>query len=185
MYPPDEDPVDFDFGTLEKVMEGAHRPGHFNGVAQIVSKLFETIQPHRAYFGEKDFQQLVIIRKLVEKMNMDIEIVPCPIKREKSGLAMSSRNERLSNEAREKAARISQLLFETKEKAGEISVENIKQWVVDELNKSPFIDVEYFDIVDENNLESIKSWSDTYYKRACIAAWVGKVRLIDNVKIYF
>jgi len=184
MYP-EEDNRQFDFGHLDKVLEGAHRPGHFNGVAQIVSKLFETIIPDRAYFGEKDFQQLVIIKKLTEKLKMDIEIVACPIKREESGLAMSSRNERLSKEQHENAALISKVLFSSLEKAKEKSPEELKAWATEELNKNPFIDVEYFDIVDENTLHPVKSFSETFYKRACVAAWVGNVRLIDNVKFYF
>src|SRR6056297_1697465 len=139
MYP-EEDNRKFDFGHLDKVLEGAHRPGHFNGVAQIVSKLFETIIPDRAYFGEKDFQQLVIIKKLTEKLKMDIEIVACPIKREESGLAMSSRNERLSKEQHENAALISKVLFSSLEKAKEKSPEELKAWATEELNKNPFID---------------------------------------------
>jgi pantoate--beta-alanine ligase len=184
MYP-EEDTREFDFGNLDKVMEGAHRPGHFNGVAQIVSKLFEIIEPHRAYFGEKDFQQLVIIRKLVEKLKMDIDVVPCPIIREKSGLAMSSRNERLSDEERKNAAVISKILFEAREISQNKDVEEVKNWVKQELNKNSHINVEYFEIVDESNLKPVENWEETYYKRACIAAWAGKVRLIDNVKFYF
>lgn len=184
MYP-EEDTREFYFGYLEEVMEGQHRPGHFNGVAQIVSKLFETIDPDKAYFGEKDFQQLVIIKKLVEKLDMDIEIVPCPIQREENGLAMSSRNERLNNEERENASLISSILFEARDKAVEKSPEEIKNWVVEKLNKNPFIDVEYFEIVDENTLKPVQQFDETFYKRACVAVWVGDVRLIDNVKFYF
>ncbi|MFW6094832.1 MAG: pantoate--beta-alanine ligase [Bacteroidota bacterium] len=184
MYP-EKDTRVFDFGELDKVMEGASRPGHFNGVAQIVSKLFETIKPDKAYFGEKDFQQLVIIRKLVEKMNMDVQIIPCPIIREDNGLAMSSRNERLTDEERENASLISKMLHKAKETAKEHSVDEIKKMVVEELNKNPYIDVEYFEIVKEDNLQPVHSWDEDYYKRACIAAWVGGVRLIDNVKFYF
>ncbi|MFO8235486.1 MAG: pantoate--beta-alanine ligase [Bacteroidales bacterium] len=184
MYP-EEDIRVFDFGELDKVMEGYHRPGHFNGVAQIVSKFFETIEPHRVYFGDKDFQQLVIIRKLVEKMNMTTEIVPCPIMRENNGLAMSSRNKRLSKEERDNAAMISQVLFKVQKIATKYTVEEVKEMVVEELNKNPYIDVEYFEIVNEENLKPIEDWSDTYHKRACIAAWVGYIRLIDNVKFYF
>jgi pantoate--beta-alanine ligase len=184
MYP-EEDARIFDFGKLDKVMEGQHRPGHFNGVAQIVSKLFEIINPHKAYFGEKDFQQLVIIKELVKKLNMNIEIVPCPILREESGLAMSSRNERLKPEERKNASLISQTLFKARQMAPEYPPENLKSWVVDELNKNPDIDVEYFEIVNEKTLELITNFKETYYKRACIAAWVGNVRLIDNVKFYF
>ncbi len=184
MYP-EKDTRVFDFGKIDKVMEGKHRPGHFNGVAQVVSKLFEIVSPDRAYFGEKDFQQLVIIRKLVEKLNMDIEIVPCSIIREESGLAMSSRNERLSDEERKNAAIISETLFQARKMAGSSGVEEVKKWVTDELNKNSYINVEYFEIVNEKNFEPISAWNETFYKRACIAAWAGNVRLIDNVKFYF
>lgn len=184
MYP-EKDTRVFDFGELDKVMEGAYRPGHFNGVAQIVSKLFETIKPDKAYFGEKDFQQLAIIRKMVEKMNMDVQIIPCPIIREDSGLAMSSRNERLTEKERENASLISKILYKARDEAKHRTVDEVKKMVVEELNKNPYIDVEYFEIVKEDNLQPIQSWNENYYKRACIAAWVGEVRLIDNVKFYF
>jgi pantoate--beta-alanine ligase len=182
---PEVDQREFDFGDLDKVMEGEHRPGHFNGVAQIVSRLFDIIRPHKAYFGEKDFQQLVIIRELTSQLGMNIDIIGCPIKREKDGLAKSSRNARLTEGQRNHASMISQKLFEGKKKAENYTVESLKEWIVQQLNNDPFIDVEYFEIVDEKNLQPVKSWNDTYYKRACIAAWVGPVRLIDNVKYYF
>ena len=184
MYP-EEDHRTFDFGHLDQVMEGHHRPGHFNGVARIVSKLFEAVTPDRAYFGEKDFQQLAIIRALVRQMNDSIEIIGCPIIREADGLAMSSRNARLTPEQRKQAAEISRALFEARDLMDRLTVEQVKKRVVEHLNKNPLIDVEYFEIVDENNLQSIEKWDETPHKRGCIAAWVGEVRLIDNVKFSF
>jgi len=184
MYP-EEDNREFDFGRLDKVMEGQHRPGHFDGVARIVSKLFEAVRPDRAYFGEKDFQQLAIIRELVRQENDNIEIIGCPIIREADGLAKSSRNARLSPEQRKEAAEISQALFAARDQAGHLSVEKVKQRVVERLNKNPQIDVEYFDIVDEHSLQPIERWDETAPKRGCIAAWVGGVRLIDNIKFSF
>ncbi len=184
MYPEPDNRV-FDFGQLDKVMEGRHRPGHFNGVAQIVSRLFDIVKPHRAYFGEKDFQQLAIIRDLVSQLNMDIEIIACPIIREADGLAKSSRNARLTEEQRKHAPKIAEAIYKARDLAGEYSVDQVKQKVINELNQDPFIDVEYFEIVDEKTLQPIGQWDDTYYKRACVAAWAGKVRLIDNVPYYF
>ena len=183
MYP-EEDTRVFDFGYVQEVLEGYHRPGHFNGVAQIVSKLFDAVRPHRAYFGEKDFQQLAIIRKLVEQLKMDIEVIGCPIIREEDGLAMGSRNQRLNTKEREVATSISEVLFESVKKAGEMNVEELKKWVCSQLNKNPLIDVEYFDIVNEKTFEPIKRWKEQSEKRGCIAAWIGDVRLIDNVKYY-
>ncbi|MEF8811726.1 MAG: pantoate--beta-alanine ligase [Bacteroidales bacterium] len=184
MYPEPDNRV-FDFGQLDKVMEGRHRPGHFNGVAQIVSRLFDIVKPHRAYFGEKDFQQLAIIRDLVSQLNMDIEIIACPIIREADGLAKSSRNARLNKEQRKHAPKIAEIIHKVRDLAGEYSVDQVKQKVINELNQDPYIDVEYFEIVDEKTLQPIGQWDDTYYKLACLAAWVGRVRLIDNVPYYF
>jgi len=184
MYPGEDERV-FDFGRLEEVMEGKYRPGHFNGVARIVSKLFDLVMPHRAYFGEKDFQQLAIIRSLVRQANYDIEIVGCPIVREESGLAKSSRNERLTPVQKKSAAQISSLLFEARNKAGLVRIDQLKQEVVDRLNKNPDIDVEYFEIVDEHTLQPVNDWNEAGSKRGCVAAWVGDVRLIDNVKFSF
>ncbi|MCF8334961.1 MAG: pantoate--beta-alanine ligase [Bacteroidales bacterium] len=184
MYPEPDNRV-FDFDGLDKVMEGKHRPGHFNGVAQIVSRLFDIIRPHRAYFGEKDFQQLVIIRNLTSQLNLDIEIVSCPIVRESDGLARSSRNVRLTEKQRKHAPKIAEAIHKARDLAGDYSVEEVIQSVTEHVNNDPYIDVEYFEIVDEKNLQPIETWDDAYYKRACIAAWVGKVRLIDNVPYYF
>jgi pantoate--beta-alanine ligase len=182
---PEGDRREFDFGQLDKVMEGKFRPGHFNGVAQVVSRLFEIVEPHRAYFGEKDFQQLAIIRELTSRLNMNIDIVSCPIVREPDGLAKSSRNVRLTEEQRQHAPKIAKTLNKAKEEAGNYRVSELKRRVSEELNNDPYIDVEYFEIVDERTLQPVESWDDSYYKRACIAAWVGKVRLIDNIQYYF
>lgn len=180
---PEPDTRKFDFGEMEQVMEGAHRPGHFNGVAQVVSKLFDLVKPDRAYFGQKDFQQLAIIRKLVEKLNMKIEIVSCPIIREKSGLAMSSRNELLKSEERENAALIYKTLSEAKKQTNEKSVYELKKWVAETINKNPFLDVEYFEVVDEENLKPVKNWGRNSKKVGCIAVFCGKIRLIDNIEL--
>ena len=181
MYPT-PDKRTFDFGNLDKLLEGYHRPGHFNGVAQIVSKLFDFVKPHTAYFGEKDFQQLIIIRELVKKEGHDIQVIGCPIIREEDGLAMSSRNSRLNNEERKTAAQISEILFNSKSKQGEMSIEEIKKWVTKTLNKNPHINVEYFEIVNEKNLIPVQSWGESDSIRGLIDAWVGDIRLIDNIK---
>jgi len=180
MYP-EPDTRKFDFGTLESVMEGRFRPGHFNGVGQIVSKLFDVVLPHRAYFGLKDFQQLVIIKEMVRQLHYDIEIVPCEIVREADGLAMSSRNQLLTPEHRAVAPLISKTLFEAKKLVGEKSVEELKAWVQEKINNSPLLEVEYFDVVDDNHLQSVKTWDEPGVKVGCIAVHAGKVRLIDNV----
>lgn len=180
---PEPDTRKFNFGEMEKVMEGAHRPGHFNGVAQVVSKLFELVKPDRAYFGQKDFQQLAIIKKLVEMLKMDIEIVPCPIVREESGLAMSSRNELLKSEERENAALIYKTLSEVKKQTSEKSVYELKKWVTETINKNPFLDVEYFEVVDEENLKPVENWASNGKNVSCIAVFCGKIRLIDNIEL--
>ena len=178
---PERDTRKFDFGELETVMEGKHRPGHFNGVAQVVSKLFNIVKPNRAYFGQKDFQQLTIIKKLVKQLNMPVEIVACPIIREESGLAMSSRNELLSAEERQNAALIHQTLKEAKKLSAKKSVNELTKWVTETINKNPLLDVEYFEVVDEENLQPVKNWKEISKKVGCIAAHCGKIRLIDNI----
>jgi len=178
---PEPDTRKFDFGQLERVMEGKHRPGHFNGVAQVVSRLFEIVNPNKAYFGLKDFQQLAIIQKMVQMLKMPVEIVACPIIREKSGLAMSSRNELLAAEERENAALIYETLSNAKNLAGAKSVRELETRVIETINKNPFLNVEYFEIVDFENLQPVKSWSDKGRKIGCIAVFCGKVRLIDNI----
>jgi len=180
MYPvPDN--RKFQFGALETIMEGKYRPGHFNGVAQVVSKLFDMVKPDKAYFGLKDFQQLAIVKSMVKQLNLPVEIVSCPIIREKNGLAMSSRNELLSAEERKNASIISETIFMAKELAGQQSVEELKEWVNERINKNPFFNVEYFEIVDDTNFQSVKNWEEENVKVGCIAVHCGKVRLIDNI----
>jgi len=178
---PEPDTRKFDFGLLETVMEGKHRPGHFNGVAQVVSKLFGFVQPDKAYFGLKDFQQLAIIKEMVRQLKLDIEIVACPIVREASGLAMSSRNELLTAGERKNAATISETLVMAKELSKQKSVNELESWVVETINKNVDLTVEYFEIVDDRHLQPVKSWDENCTKVGCIAVFCGKVRLIDNV----
>lgn len=179
---PKPDTRRFDFGTLDKVMEGAYRPGHFNGVAQVVSRLFNIIKPTRAYFGEKDFQQLAIIREMVKQYNVPVEIVGCPIAREESGLALSSRNQRLSAEGKAAALSISKALFGSVYLKNEKSVSELKAWVIDKINSDPMLEVEYFDIVDALSLESIENWDETDNAVGCVTVYCGDVRLIDNIQ---
>ena len=178
---PEEDTRVFDFGHLDKTMEGIFRKGHFNGVAQIVSKLFDIVTPDKAYFGEKDYQQFVIIKHMVKQQNYPVDIVPCPIVREMDGLAISSRNQRLGIHEREEAALIHKTLARAIHKAKHLEIEEVKKWVMDTLNNSKLLQVEYFDIVDGSQLKPVKSWSEEGKKIGCIAIWAGKIRLIDNI----
>ena len=180
MYP-EEDTRVFNFGSIETVMEGKYRPGHFNGVAQIVSKLFDAVEPTRSYFGEKDFQQVAIIRDMVRQLNLPVEIIACPIIREESGLARSSRNELLSADERKKAALISQVLSKSVNFAQEMSVDEVKNWVIDQFKTDEVFRMDYYDIVDGNSLQSISSWDESDYIVGCIAVYCGKIRLIDNI----
>jgi pantoate--beta-alanine ligase len=178
---PEPDVRQFNFGFLETVMEGRFRPGHFNGVAQVVSRLFDIVKPDKAYFGEKDFQQLVIIRELVNQLKWNIQIVSCPIVREKDGLAMSSRNIRLNENQRKEAVHISKTLSESKTLRKEYPVQALKQWVTNQINAVSGLQVEYFDIVDGFTLQSVKKWAETEYPVGCIAVYAGDIRLIDNI----
>ena len=180
MYPDEETQV-FDLGGLDKVMEGKHRPGHFNGVAQIVSKLFLMIRPHRAYFGQKDFQQLVVIRRLVEILDMNLTIVSCPIIREKDGLAMSSRNTRLSKEERKLAPFIYETLVHASELMDALSPSQLKEWVILQFKKQGALELEYFEIVEDKGLIPVNKWDEEVNKVACLAVLLGGVRLIDNL----
>ena len=181
MYP-EPDTRQFSYAPLDTVMEGAFRPGHFNGVCQIVSKLFEAVKPHRAYFGEKDFQQLAIIREMVRQMQFDLEIVGCPIVREEDGLALSSRNARLSAEERENALKISQTLFKSRTFAATHTVSETLKFVEDAITAVPGLRLEYFEIVDGNTLQKVDNWNQTSYVVGCITVFCGDVRLIDNIK---
>jgi pantoate--beta-alanine ligase len=180
MYPEPDTRV-FHFGRVAEVMEGKHRPGHFNGVGQIVSKLFDIVQPQKAYFGEKDFQQIAVIREMTKLLNMNVEIVSCPIIREKDGLALSSRNTRLTPELRQKAPLIARVLQESTNFAKKHSVQDTIDFVVESINKESEMKVEYYEIVDSNTLESIKDWTNTNDPVGCITVYCGKVRLIDNI----
>ena len=181
MYP-EPDTRQFGYAPLDTVMEGAFRPGHFNGVCQIVSKLFDAVKPHRAYFGEKDFQQLAIIREMVRQMKFDLEIVGCPIVREEDGLALCSRNARLSSDERENALNISRTLFKSRTFAATHSVSETQKMVEDAIAAAPGLRLEYFEIVDGNTLQKIGDWNETSYAVGCITVFCGEVRLIDNIK---
>ena len=181
MYP-QPDTREFSYAPLDTVMEGAFRPGHFNGVCQIVSKLFDAIQPDRAYFGEKDFQQLAIIREMVRQMNYKLEIVGCPIVREEDGLALSSRNKRLSAQERENALNISRTLFKSRTFATSHTVSETQKMVEEAIEAAPGLRLEYLEIVDGNTLQKVNSWEDAQYVVGCITVFCGEVRLIDNIK---
>lgn len=180
MYPVPDRRV-WDFGGLDSVMEGRCRSGHFNGVAQAVSRLFEILPASRAYFGEKDFQQLAIVRRLVEMLTLPIEIVGCPIVRDTDGLAMSSRNALLTPPERAAAPIIARTLFAAVDMVCTHSIDAIRQFVIGAINACPLMQLEYFEIVDGRTLQPVLSWSSEGRKRACIAVRMGGVRLIDNV----
>ena len=180
MYPEPDTRV-FSFSPLDTVMEGACRPGHFNGVAQIVSKLFYAVEPHKAYFGEKDFQQLAIIREMVRQLNLNLEIIGCPIVREADGLAMSSRNMLLTAEERVRAVNISRILKESRDYANEHTLQETIKFVEEQIAAIDGFILEYFQIVDGNTLQQIESWEDSDYRVGCIALFCGKIRLIDNI----
>ena len=179
---PEPDTRQFSYAPLDTVMEGKYRPGHFNGVCQIVSKLFMIVEPDKAFFGEKDFQQLAIIREMVKQMNFPLEIVGCPIVREADGLALSSRNARLSEEQRRQALGISQALFCSKEYAATHSVAETQEFVEKAIADAEGLELEYFELVDGLTLQKIASWEDTDYAVGCITVFCGEVRLIDNIK---
>jgi len=182
MYSADEleNTFEFDFGGMDRLMEGKFRPGHFNGVVQVVSKLFKLVQPDKAYFGKKDFQQLAIIHRMVRLMHFQVEIIDCPIVREASGLAMSSRNERLSAAERDTAANIYRILNESRNLTDKMSPGELTQWVTDEVNNAGGLSVEYFDIADSETLITIDRWQPESI--GCIAVFCGEVRLIDNIE---
>lgn len=181
MYP-EKDEREFDFGYLDKILEGDHRPGHFNGVAQIVSRLFDVVKPDKAFFGSKDYQQVMIIRALVKKLNYPITIITCPTLREADGLAMSSRNMLLNAKEREVAKIIPKLMQEANElKYKGKEVGEIKDHVISELNKRGNYELDYFTICDADNLKEIKTFSEVKNHVALIACYVGKIRLIDNI----
>lgn len=177
-------PFSFDFNGLDQVMEGKMRPGHFNGVVQVVSRLFDLVQPTRAYFGEKDFQQLAIIRHMVTTSTLaaqypNLQIIGCPIVREENGLALSSRNQRLSEEEKKTAVNISQTLFSSLEWAKNASVAQVQQRVIDTINAIEGLDVEYYEIVDKTTLQPTNTFDNAV---GCVTVYCGPVRLIDNIQ---
>lgn len=179
---PETDTRVFDFGQLDKSMEGLYRQGHFNGVVQVVSKLFYIVTPDNAYFGEKDYQQLTIIKQMVLQEKLPIEVVSCPIVREQDGLAMSSRNQQLSILQRKEATFIPKTLFRAIGKANHLEVNELKNWVIKNINARKLLDVEYFEIVDAKDLQPVRSWEEKKEIIGCIAVRIGEIRLIDNVK---
>lgn len=180
---PEPDTRTFSYPPTDTVMEGAFRPGHFNGVCQIVSKLFEFTQPTHSYFGEKDFQQIAVIRAMAAEHFPGLNICPCPIVREKDGLALSSRNTLLSADERQIAPNIYKALKASVDYAKNHTVEQTKQWTVDEINAVEGLEVQYYEIVDAKTLASIKDWKDAEHVQGCITVFCGKtpIRLIDNI----
>ena len=180
---PEPDTRQFDFGEVDKVMEGATRPGHFNGVAQVVSRLFDIVSPAKAYFGEKDFQQIAVIKAMVRQLGLKVEIVECPIIRDEDGLALSSRNTLLTPEHRAAAPHIYEVLSQCATKSAELSPAELSAWVVAEVEKNPLLKVIYFQAVDALSMQQVASWEQSPRVQGCIAVQAGDIRLIDNVKI--
>lgn len=183
MYPEPDTRV-FSYPPTDEVMEGAFRPGHFNGVCQIVSKLFYAVEPDRAYFGEKDFQQVAVIKAMVKDLGLCLEICPCPIVREADGLALSSRNMLLSAEERTKALEISKALFASRAYMAAHTLAETKAFVIDTINKVDGLEVQYYEIVDGDTLASLTDWNDSDSVVGCITVFCGQrpVRLIDNIR---
>lgn len=183
MYP-ETDTRKFSYPPIDTVMEGARRPGHFNGVCQIVSKLFYAVTPDRAYFGEKDFQQIAVIRAMVKDLSIPVELRPCPIVRQEDGLALSSRNALLNDEERKIALNISKTLFASCEYAKSHSVAETHDFVVSTINSVEGLEVQYYEIVDGTTLQNVSDWKDSNYIVGCITVFCGHVpvRLIDNIK---
>ena len=180
---PEPDTRQFDFGEVDKVMEGATRPGHFNGVAQVVSRLFDIVSPAKAYFGEKDFQQIAVIKAMVRQLGLTVEIVECPIIRDEDGLALSSRNTLLTPEHRAAAPHIYEVIKQCAEKAQELSPAELTAWVTAEVENNPLLKVIYFQAVDALSMQQVASWEESERVQGCIAVQAGDIRLIDNVKI--
>ena len=181
---PEPDTRQFSYPPTDSVMEGAFRPGHFNGVCQIVSKLFAMTMPDRAYFGEKDFQQIAVIRRMVEDLGISLEIVPCPVVREEGGLAMSSRNTLLTAEERQTANKIYQTLRKSKELMAEKSVASLHDWVVETINAVSGLEVQYYSIVDGKTLADVRDWNESDDIVGCITVFCGSqpIRLIDHIR---
>lgn len=182
IYPQPDKRV-FDFGLLDKIMEGAFRPGHFNGVAQVVSRLFDIVKPDKAFFGQKDFQQLAIIRQLVHQLSLPIEVKGCDIVREADGLAMSSRNRLLSPRQRQAAPLIYQVLLKAKKMVNELTPEQLKTYVAEQINVNGELKTEYAEIIDAGSLQPVTNWHMAASVQLCVAILVGKIRLIDNIRL--
>ena len=180
---PEPDTREFDFGLVDKVMEGATRPGHFNGVAQVVSRLFDLVRPARAYFGEKDFQQIAVIKAMVEQLSIDIEIVECAIVRGEDGLALSSRNELLTPEHREAAPHIYATIKQCAEKMATMNPAELTEWVVSAIDSNPLLKTIYFEAVDARTMQRVESWQESERIQGCCAVQAGNIRLIDNIRI--
>jgi len=185
MYPKMEsDTMNVDFGMLDKVMEGKFRPGHFKGVAIVVKKLFDVVEPTRAYFGKKDFQQLAVIRHMVKSMAIPVEIVPCNTVRENDGLAMSSRNMRLTIHERNIAPHIYEVLCKVREKVGKLPVWELKEWAVKKIQENPEFNVEYLEIGDRETLMPLENWNLKENAVVFTAVYLGDIRLIDNIELF-
>ena len=180
---PESKKIELKLGLLDKVMEGIHRPGHFEAVCVVVKNLFEIITPNKSYFGEKDFQQLAVIKFMVNTLKLPVEIIGCPTVREANGLAMSSRNALLNTDERKNAAHIAQTLFEAKKLVKGKTINELKAWVLNRVNENPFLMTEYFEIINSETLQAVSSWTDASSIRACILVKIGSIRLIDNIAL--
>ena len=180
---PQPDTRQFDFGLIDKVMEGATRPGHFNGVAQVVSRLFDIVRPARAYFGEKDFQQIAVIKSMVAQLALPIEIVECAIVRGEDGLALSSRNTLLDAAHRAAAPHIYATLRAAVTQSQEMAPARLKEWVTAEVERNPLLKVIYYQSVDARTMQEVAAWDDSPRIQGCIAVQAGDIRLIDNIRI--
>ena len=180
---PEPDTRQFRFGSLETVMEGAHRPGHFNGVAQVVSRLFDIVKPDKAYFGEKDFQQLAIIKYVTANLRIPVEIIGCPIFREKDGLAMSSRNMLLTPERREAAPHIFRTISKAKGLMNKFTPLEVAKIIKKEIDECDLLETEYVEIINALNLHPVSEWDEAQEIQLCCAVYAGPIRLIDNIKL--
>ena len=180
---PEPDTRTFDFGMIDKVMEGATRPGHFNGVAQVVSRLFDLVKPAKAYFGEKDFQQIAVIREMVRQLRIPVEIIPCPIVRGEDGLALSSRNTLLDTDHRTAAPYIYKVLKAAVEKSHQTTPDQLAAWVTAQVESNPLLKVIYSQVVDAATMQQVRTWEESPAIQGCIAVQAGDIRLIDNIKL--
>lgn len=180
---PELDTRTFDFGMIDKVMEGATRLGHFNGGAQVVSRLFDLVKPAKAYFGEKDFQQIAVIREMVRQLRIPVEIIPCPIVRGEDGLALSSRNTLLDTDHRTAAPYIYKVLKAAVEKSHQTTPDQLAAWVTAQVESNPLLKVIYFQVVDAATMQQVRTWEESPAIQGCIAVQAGDIRLIDNIKL--